>query len=365
MPTLLELLNKALSDGASDMHLIPGLRPLYRINTVLAPASEYAPVTRDQTGGFAKEMLGEARFEEFLLRRDMDFSTEAHPAGRFRVNAHFQQNAIAIAFRAIPAKPPELSQLNLPPGIQSFAELPRGLVLVTGQTGHGKSTTLAAMVEHINRKFSRHVITLEDPIEYELPSNMSVIEQRELGSDVPSFASGLKHALRQDPDMIMVGEMRDLETTSAAITAAETGHLVLSSMHTQNSAQTVERIVDLYPGEQQGQIRSMLSNTLQAVVSLMLFKRIDTEGMIPACEIMICNAAVRNCIRTNRIHEIPNIIQTGASAGMCTLDDSIKALCRSGKIGRDQALSQAARPDSMDSTLGRLDLPIEASPVGV
>ncbi len=365
MATLLELLNKALADGASDLHLIPGLSPLYRINTVLAPANEWAPLTPEQTSTFVKEMLGEERFKEFLVRRDMDFSMEARPAGRFRVNAHFQRNVIAIAFRAIPPRPPDLAKLGLPPIIQSFAELPRGLVLVTCQTGHGKSTTLAAMIDHVNREFSRHVITLEDPMEYELQSIKSVIEQRELGSDLPSFASGLRHALRQDPDMIMVGEMRDLETTSAAITAAETGHLVVSSMHTQNSAQTIERIVDLYPAQQQSQIRGMLANTLQAVVSLMLFKRIDTEGMIPACEIMICNAAVRNCIRTDRVHEIPNIIQTSASAGMCTLDDSIMALCESGKIGRDQALSQAVRPQRMDSSLGEQDLRTEALPAGV
>ena len=351
MPTLLELLNKALSDGASDMHLIPGLKPLYRINTVLAPAEGYAPVAAGDTERFAKEMLGDGRFEEFLRCRDIDFSTEAHPAGRFRVNAHFQHGEIAIAFRAIPSEPPDLAQLNLPTIIQSFAELPRGLVLITGQTGHGKSTTLAAMIQHVNRRFSRHVITLEDPMEYELHSNKSVIEQRELGSDVPSFASGLKHALRQDPDIIMVGEMRDLETTSAAITAAETGHLVLSCMHTQNSAQTVERILDIYPPQQQNQIGTMLANTLQAVVSLILFRRADIKGMIPACEVMICSAAVRNCIRTNRIHEIPNIIQTSASAGMCTLDDSIKELCQSGKIDRDRALSQAVRPKRMDSVL--------------
>jgi len=349
--TLLELLNKALENAASDMHLIPGLKPLLRINTVLAPADEYAPLAAEDTERFTKQMLDEKHFGDFLLRRDIDFSTEAHPAGRFRVNAHFQNGEIAIALRAIPPDPPDLEQLNLPTIIQSFAELPRGLVLITGQTGHGKSTTLAAMIQHVNRRFSRHVITLEDPVEYELRSSKSVIEQRELGSDVPSFASGLRHALRQDPDIIMVGEMRDLETTSAAITAAETGHLVLSSMHTQNSAQTVERILDIYPSQQQSQIRTMLANTLQAVVSLILFRRADAEGMIPACEVMICSAAVRNCIRTNRVHEIPNIIQTSASTGMFTLDDSIKELCQSGKIERDRALSQAARPKRMDSVL--------------
>jgi len=207
------------------------------------------------------------------------------------------------------------------------------------------------MIDAMNHRFEHHVITIEDPIEYLLKWDKCVIEQRELGSDVPSFGSGLRHALRQDPDIILVGEMRDLETTSAAITAAETGHLVLSTLHTQNASQTIERIIDIYPAEQQNQIRSMLSNTLQAVVSQVLFKRNDKSGMVPACEVMVCTPAVRNCIRENRIHEIPNIIETSRAMGMCTLDESIKTLCLNGHITREQALTQASRPDSLNRAL--------------
>ena len=352
MLTLSELLNKTLENSASDLHLIPGQKPLYRVNTKLVRDEQYPVITPPDTENFAKQMMGEDRFGQFLDQRDMDLSTQVCEEGRFRVNTHFQRNVIAISFRAIPAKVPQFNQLNLPPIVESFAEMPRGLVLITGQTGHGKSTTLAAMVDSINHRFGKHIITLEDPVEYQLISDKSVIEQREVGSDVTSFASGLRHALRQDPDVIMVGEMRDLETTSAAITAAETGHLVLSTMHTQSAAQTIERVLDIYPAQQQSQIRAMLSNSLQAVVSMTLFSREDAEGMVPACEIMVCNAAVSNCIRTNRIHEIPNLIQTGASIGMCALDDSIKNLCLSGKISRQQALAQAVRPERLSAALG-------------
>jgi twitching motility protein PilT len=296
-------------------------------------------------------MVGERRFGRLLERRDLDFSTQVEDLGRFRVNAHFQRETVAIAFRAISAEVPELSDLNLPRIVEQFVDLPRGLILVTGETGSGKSTTLASMIDAMNHRYQRHVITLEDPIEYELRSDRCVIEQRELGIDVPNFASGLRHALRQDPDIILVGEMRDLETTSAAITAAETGHLVLSTLHTQNAAQTIERIIDIYPGEQQNQIRSMLANTLQAVVSQVLFKRVDTAGMVPGCEVMVCTAAVRSCIRENRIHEIPNIIETNRGAGMCSLDESIKALFLNGRVSRESAISEATNPSALTQAI--------------
>ena len=257
-----------------------------------------------------KEMVNEKRMEAFLDKRDADFSYEMPGLARFRVNAHFQRGTIAMAFRVITDKVRPLDELNLPEVINRLTYLPRGLVLVTGDTGSGKTTTLAAMIDAMNRRYHKHIITLEDPIEYVLHSNKCVIEQREVGTDVPTFASGLQHVLRQDPDIILVGEMRDLETTSAAITAAETGHLVLSTLHTNNAAQTIERIIDIYPGEQQNQIRSMLANTLQAVICQVLFKRIDQPGMIPGVEVLICTPAVRNCIRENRIYEIPNVIET-------------------------------------------------------
>ncbi len=224
-------------------------------------------------------------------------------------------------------------------------------MLVTGDTGSGKSTTLAAMIHQMNHRYSKHVITLEDPVEYLFESDKCTIEQRELGDDVPSFASGLRHVLRQDPDIIFVGEMRDLETTAAAITAAETGHLVFSTLHTINASQTVERIIDMYPADQQNQIRSMLANTLQAVISQTLFKRQDGNGMVPAVEVMLCTAAVRNLIRENRAFEILNVIETNRALGMTSLDNSIAELYFNGLIGREDALSQAAHPEKLDRML--------------
>ncbi len=351
MIDLAKLLSQALTTDASDIHIVAGMPPLYRIHTVLEPAEGFEVIPPGETEQFVRSMVGEKRFARLQEKRDLDFSIELANLGRFRVNAHYQRETVAIAFRAIPNRVPPMEELNLPPIVEQFVDLPRGLVLVTGQTGSGKSTTLASMIDAMNHRYKYHVITLEDPTEYELRSHLCTIEQRELGSDVPSFASGLRHALRQDPDIILVGEMRDLETTSAAITAAETGHLVLSTLHTQNASQTIERIIDIYPAEQQNQVRSQLSNTLQAVISMSLFKRIDVPGMVPACEVMICTAAVRNCIRENRIHEIPNIIATNRRLGMCTLDESIKALFLNGQISREQAVSRAVRPESLSQAL--------------
>ena len=337
---LQDLLNESINHGASDIHVVVGHAPIFRINTELV-ASGFPVMTSESAAGMVREMLGDRRYAQFLRRRDFDFSTEVPGRGRFRVNAHFQREKIAIAFRAIPSKVPPLDSLNLPPIVSTFTDLPSGLVLVTGETGSGKSTTLAAMIDKMNHKYGYHVITMEDPIEYELIPDKCLIEQREVGSDVPSFASGLKHVLRQDPDIILVGEMRDLETISAAITAAETGHLVLSTLHTQSAAQTVERIIDVYPAEQQNQIRAMLANTLQAVVSQRLFKRIDCKGMVPSAEVLVCNNATRACIRENRIFEIPNIIQTNAAMGMITQDQSLKRLFLNGCISRETVLNNA------------------------
>ncbi len=344
------LLTEMLDKQASDLHIIAGIPPVFRVNTELLQ-SDFEPLTPEQTLEAVESMVGPERTKSLMTRRDLDFSTALKDRARFRVNAHFQRDSIALAFRLITSSVPPLSELSLPPIVQKLIDMPRGLVLVTGVTGSGKSTTLAAMVDQINKQRNEHIITLEDPIEYLIPSDKSVIEQRELGSDVPTFASGLKHALRQDPDVILVGEMRDLETTSAAITAAETGHLVLSTLHTQNASQTVERIIDIYPSGQQNQIRAMLSNTLQAVISQTLFKRVDISGMIPACEIMMCTPAVRNCIRENRIHEIPNIISTSKSAGMCSMDDAIKALYLNEQISYQQAIAMSSKPELFTESL--------------
>ena len=341
-----DLLREAIERGASDVHVVSGQPPIVRIRTELIP-TDRPVVTDEEARAMVREMVGTRRFALFMRRRDLDFSVEVEDCSRFRVNAHFQRGSVAVAFRAIPKVVPALASLNLPPVVSSFTDLPRGLVLVTGETGAGKSTTLAAMIDAINHKYDRHVITLEDPIEYEMTSDKCVIEQREVGIDVPSFASGLRHVLRQDPDIIMVGEMRDLETTSAAITAAETGHLVLSTLHTQSAAQTCERIIDIYPADQQNQIRTMLADTLQAVVTQTLFKRRDGKGMVPAAEVMVCNSAARACIRDGRIFEIPNILQTNAAKGMITRDQSIKTLFLNGYISREDALAKANMRDSL------------------
>jgi len=350
MSFLNDMLRNAVEAKASDIHINVGSPPLYRIHTVVA-ATDLPIVTPEGAIRLAKEMMNDKRWAEFEIKRDSDFSYEIAGVGRFRVNAHYQRNSVALSIRTINSKVRALEQLFLPDIVKKLTYLPRGLILVTGGTGSGKSTTLAGMVDAINNREQGHIITLEDPIEYSFISNKCAIEQREVGSDVPSFASGLRHVLRQDPDTILVGEMRDLETVSAAITAAETGHLVFSTLHTVNAPQTIERIIDVYPSDEQNQIRSMLANTLQAVISQTLFKRADQPGMIPGVEIMLCTPAVRNCIRENRIFEISNVIETSRAIGMQTLDSSIKQLFVNGYITKEDAISQAAHPEKLERSL--------------
>ncbi|MCL4198466.1 MAG: type IV pilus twitching motility protein PilT [Phycisphaerales bacterium] len=344
------ILKTAAEHNASDIHIVAGHPPLMRVHTIVTPM-DYPVITPESAQRILEQVAPPNALETFKKQSDSDFSYEIPGVGRYRVNAHMQRKSVAMAFRAIKSKVPPLESLNLPDVIGRLTYLPRGLVLVTGDTGSGKSTTLAAMIQAMNERYRKHIITLEDPIEYAFESNKSVIEQRELGADMPSFASGLKHILRQDPDIILVGEMRDLETTALAITAAETGHLVLSTLHTVNASQTVERIVDMYPADQQNQIRSMLANTLQAVVSQTLFSRIDQQGMVPGVEIMLCTPAVRNIIRENRSFEIPNVIETNRNLGMVSLDTSIGELYFNGMISREDAIAQAAYPDKLERAL--------------
>ncbi|HMO26428.1 MAG TPA: type IV pilus twitching motility protein PilT [Tepidisphaeraceae bacterium] len=350
MSIINDILRTGISVKSSDIHLNVGLPPLFRVNTVIQK-SDFPIMTQEGALRMLQEILPADRHADFEKHKDADFSYEIPGLARFRVNAHYQRGSIALAFRAINDKVRPIEQLFLPEIVDKLTYLPRGLILVTGPTGSGKSTTLAAMIDSINRRDYGHIITLEDPIEYAFQSNRCAIEQREVGNDVPDFASGLRHVLRQDPDVILVGEMRDLETVGAAITAAETGHLVFSTLHTVNAPQTIERIIDVYPADQQNQIRSMLANTLQAVSSQTLFKRADQPGMIPAVEIMLCTPAVRNCIRENRIFEIPNIIATSRQLGMQTLDDSIKQMCVNGYISREDAVAQAAHPEKLERAL--------------
>lgn len=351
MTDIKKVLEKSIEIKASDVHINVGMAPILRKNTELIDA-DFPVITNDDAREMVIGMVGPDRFKKLENNRDLDFSTSLDDGHRFRVNAHYQRDTIAISFRVIPNQIPSLDNLNLPPVVKELTDMPRGLVLVTGHTGSGKSTTLAAMVGLINNKFRKRIITLEDPVEYALQNKLSMIEQREIGFDCPDFASGLKHVLRQDPDIIMVGEMRDLETTSSTITAAETGHLVFSTLHTINASQTVERVIDIYPAGQQDQIRTMLANTLQAVVSQTLFKRVDKPGMVPCVEILLCTAAVRNCIRENRIYEIPNIIETSRRLGMQNLDNSIAEMYSKGYIDREDAIVSSTNPGRMEKILG-------------
>jgi twitching motility protein PilT len=345
-----EMLAKAIEHGASDVHINVNMPPIMRINTELI-AMDLPIVSEDEVRRLLLGMVGQEKLAKFEKNRDIDFSAMIDDGSRFRVNAHFQRESVAISFRVVSNYIPAIEDLHLPEIVHDLTDLPRGLVLVTGHTGSGKSTTLASMIDAINQRYGKRVVTLEDPIEYAFENKHCMIEQREIGSDCKDFASALRHVLRQDPDIILVGEMRDLDATSSTITAAETGHLVLSTLHTVNASQTVERIIDIYPATQQNQIRAMLANTLQAVVSQTLFKRIDEPGMVPCVEILLCTSAVRNCIRENRIYEIPNIIETSRKVGMQSMDFSIADMYFRGYIDREEAIIRSTNPGKMDKQL--------------
>ena len=347
---LKDYLVAAKEADASDIHLIAGEPPIMRVNQVMTPM-DFPVITPEEAEEMFHHMAKENSIETFDRIQDADFSYEEKGVARYRVNAHRQRGMVALAMRMIRTKVPPLESLHLPEVISRLTYLPRGLLLITGDTGSGKSTTLAAMIQAINQRYRKHIITLEDPVEYVFKSDKCIVEQRELGMDMPTFGSGLKHALRQDPDIILVGEMRDLETTALAISAAETGHLVFSTLHTVNASQTVERIIDMYPAGQQNQIRSMLANTLQAVISQTLFSRVDEPGMCPAVEILLCTPAVRNLIREQRTFEIPNVIETSRSLGMTNLDASIAELYFNGMISKEDAIAQAAFPDKLERQL--------------
>ncbi len=346
MATLQSILEVALKSAASDIHLTCGSPPLLRVyGDVLA--SPLPVLTEQDTAVIARAMMTDPQWQLLEIRRDVDFSYQPAGAGRLRVNAHFQRGSIALAIRLISTTVRSLESLMLPEAVDRLTCTQRGLILVTGGTGSGKSTTLAAMVQAINQREPGHIITIEDPIEYAFTGDKCCIEQREVGADVTDFASGLRHVLRQDPDVIMVGEMRDLETTRAALTAAETGHLVLSTLHTTSAPQTIDRIIDQYPSGEQNQVRMMLASTLVAVVSQSLIVRKDRSGMIAACELMLCTPGIRNCIRENRTFEIPSAIETGKASGMQSMDASIRNLMVNGYITRENAVANARQPERM------------------
>ncbi len=326
-----ELLRLVVEKKGSDLHLAAGVPPVLRIDGNLLATDE--------------------QIRTFETEYELDCSYALRDVSRFRVNVYRDRGAVAGAFRVIPSKIPTIRELGLPLVLEDLSRRPRGLVLVTGPTGSGKSTTLAAMLGQINGERSEHIITIEDPIEYLHTHRRSLVNQRELGADTRTFAQALRHALRQDPDVILVGEMRDLETMALAITAAETGHLVFSTVHTNSAAQTVDRIVDVFPPGQQEQIRIQLSNTLEAVVSQQLLPRAGTPGRIAAMEIMIASPAIRNLVREAKAHQITSIIQTSAHLGMQTMDQCLRDLYQRGLITYEEAMGRAMNQEELKKML--------------
>ncbi|MGE5396662.1 MAG: type IV pilus twitching motility protein PilT [Chitinophagales bacterium] len=338
-----ELIEKAVEIRASDLHLTVFKSPVFRVNGELINLPEYPKMTVEQLKDIADEMLpGDAYRERLEEDGQVDFSSSLHGVGRFRVNLYIQRGSYAAAIRLIPFQIPELDDLGLPPVVRELAIKDRGLVIVTGRTGSGKSTTLAAMINLLNKEKSLNIITLEDPIEYLYRHEKSIVNQREVGVDTSGFAPALRAALRQDPDVILVGEMRDLETISTAVTAAETGHLVLATLHSSSAAQTVDRIIDVFPPHQQEQIRVQLGATIQGIVSQQLIPRADGRGRVVAAEILIATPAVRSLIRDGKTYQIDSVIETGASLGMVTMDKTLKNLYQKNLISYDEASKRAS-----------------------
>jgi len=339
--------------GASDLHLSSGVRPMYRVNgqMLVADDGEADGLTSEKVKAFTTEIMPELNRKEFEDLRDTDFAYELEGAGRFRVNAFEDLKGVAAVFRHIPDRIPALAELGLPPVIQTLCGLKKGLILVTGPTGSGKSTTLAAMLDAINHTRPDHIITIEDPIEFVHQNKRCLVNQREVRRHTSSFQHALRAALREDPDIVLVGEMRDLETTQIAIETAETGHLVLATLHTTTAPSTVDRIVDQFPAGQQKQIRSMLANSLQAVITQTLLRRADGNGRVAALEILINNRAVANHIREGKTHLIPSALQTGASQGMQDLNSDLLRLVTSHVVTPKEAYSNSVDKEAMDARL--------------
>ena len=346
-----EIVYNGLARDASDLHLTVGLPPVYRIDGELVNVGEDALVD-EQIIEVVRMLANEKQLEELKTTGECDFAVTYDGAIRMRCNAFHQQGHTALALRLLPMKVPTMADLELGPIFAAQAEKPRGLVLLTGPTGSGKSSTLAAMLDHINHTRRRHIITLENPIEFVYQHDQCIINQREVGDYTGSFAAGLRAALRQDPDVILVGEMRDLETISTAITAAETGHLVFGTLHTKGAANAIDRVIDVFPPAQQEQIRIQLADVLECVITKALLPKIG-GGRVAAYEILVATPAVRSLIRQNKSFQIPSAMQTGKRQGMQTLDDALADLIRSGKVTLDTALSVANDPVALRSQFGR------------
>ena len=358
-----DLLRLVVEKNGSDLHLCVGVPPVIRVDGELQPAP-YERATPQDTQRMSYDILTDEQIQRFESTLELDFSYQMQRAARFRVNIYRDKGNVAAAFRVIPAKIPTLEELGLPKILTELSRRPRGLVLVTGPTGSGKSTSLAAMINQINIERSCHILTIEDPIEYLHSHKYSIINQRELGMDTKSFSNALRSALREDPDVILVGEMRDLETMQLAVTAAETGHLVFATLHTNSASQTVDRIVDVFPAAQQEQIRTQLSNNLEAVLTQQLMRRANQPGRICAMEIMIASPAIRNLIREGKSHQITAAIQTSGKYGMITMDQSLRDLYQRGLITLEDAMARAMRPEDLQKMLAGGDTAVGSTVPG-
>lgn len=343
------MLLNTLKINASDLHLNVGYKPTVRIDGRLFPLEDFSVLTAEHAENLVFSLLGE-RKNNFLDKKEIDFSHNFRDKARFRVNVFFEKGFIGAALRLIPSKIRNLEELNLPEVLHKISKLNQGFVLLTGPSGHGKSTTLAALIDEINHERAEHIITVEDPIEYLFIGNKSIVNQREIGQDTKSFYNALSSLLREDPNVIMIGEMRDPETIAAALTAAETGHLVFSSLHTNNASQTIDRIIDVFPPAQQNQIRLQLANTLSVIVSQRLLPRLK-GGRIPATEIMFSNSAISSLIRENKAYQIDLVIETSLENGMISLNRSLSELVRRGEVTPETALAYTLNPMELQTRL--------------
>jgi twitching motility protein PilT len=346
-----ELLVYCVKQGASDLHIAAGEVPALRIHGEIQRINA-PPLPADQCKRLLFSVMNERQKSSFEETLEADFSVGIEGMARFRVNVFYQTRGIAAVFRTIPSKVIPFDDLKLPQQIKKVCDYKRGLVLVTGPTGSGKSTTLASILHHINHTRSEHILTIEDPVEFVHAPAKCIINQRELNAHTKSFGNALRAALREDPDVILVGEMRDLETIQLALTAAETGHLVFGTLHTKGAKDTIDRIIDVFPADQQSQVRTMLSGSLQAVVSQVLLRTKDGKGRVAATEIMFCTYGIRNLIRENKIFQIPSLMQTTRGSGNCTLKDSLVTLFQAGKISRESAIEASGDPDLLSDVPG-------------
>lgn len=352
MAELDKLLEKVIEKDASDLHLTPGVPPTLRVYGKLEQLNE-TKLTPESVKKLVYEVLTDPQKQRLEHDLELDFSYALPQKGRFRINIYWQRGTLSAALRLVPPSIKSPEELNLPHIVEQLAQRPRGFVLVTGPTGCGKSTTLASVINIINQTRREHIVTVEDPIEFLHQHDKSIVNQREVGADTHSFSSALRHILRQDPDVILIGEMRDLETIAIALTAAETGHLVFATLHTQDAPQSVDRIIDVFPPQQQHQIRMQLSGTLQAILAQQLLSRIDGEGLVPAVEVLIATPGIRNMIREGKTHQIYSAMQAGYNVGMQTMDQALANLVKQHKVSYEEALQRAIDPENFKRLTGK------------